>query len=382
MIVLPSLLLRSAIAVLLAVAARAQYVWPAGLASSTGNAVMNAPFTSLPGHPTSTTRFMVVINQSSLPFSIGTALNRLSLRRDVRYPSQGYGSFTGTLNVKIGHAVNVPDQVHDVRFGRLWEGVPTTVYNGSFVVPAGGAPGASVPPFSIVIPFLRTFTWQGGPLAIEFLWTPTSGSSTWRIDAFAVPRINGTSRLTGPGCTGSNGFTPLQFVLPETTMPGETLTVQMERSKLPPTAGALENLAFHVMGFQNTTYQGNALPRSLAGVGGPAACFLRTDVVLTYPIVVSNPSALFARATSRVALPAHPSLVGALLYSQWLLLDTGVAASLPITVSDALAITLGQIAPTPVPHAARTIWKYGSSGQGSDSGRMVLDDYGPVLRFN
>ncbi len=378
--------IRSAAWVALAATSSAQFYWPAGSASTAGNAVMNAPFTSQPGHQTTSTRCVVILDPASLPFPVGTVLNRLSLRRDVSYPNQAYGGATGSLFVRIGRAPSVPDQTHDVRFSRLWEGPPTTVFDAvstPFVIPAAPAPGSTVPPFSIVIPFTTNYTWQGGPLAIELLWTPTSGSSAWRIDAFARPRPqSGTFRPAGAGCQGSNGFTPLHYALPETTMPGAVLTVQMEGSRLPPSPGSIERFAFHVLGLQNSTYQGQPLPISLAGSGGLPGCFLRVDPLLTFTVPVSNPSALFARATSNVALPAHPALVGMVLYSQWLMFDTGYNVPLPIIVSDAQAITLGQVAQPAVPHAAMTIWKYGARRFGSDTGNMVPDDYGPALRFN
>lgn len=372
--------------VALAATAPAQYYWPAGSASTAGNAVMNAPFTSQPGHPTRTTRCMVILDPASLPFPVGTVLQRLSLRRDVSYPNQSYGPATGSLTVRIGRAAAVPGRVQDVRFVRLWEGTPTMVHDVSatpFVLPAASPPGAGVPPFDLVIPFTAPFTWQGGPLAIELLWTPTSGSSAWRIDAFARARPqHGTFRPAGGGCQGSNGFTPLHYALPETTMPGALLTVQMEGARLPSSSGSIESVACHVLGLQNTTYQGQPLPRALSSVGGPSGCFLRVDPLLTFTVPVSNPSALFARATNSIMLPPHPALVGTVLYSQWLMFDSGYNVPLPLIVSDAQAITLGSVAPPPAVRAACTIWKYGAGGFGSDSGLMVPDDYGPVLRFN
>ncbi len=326
--------------------AEAQYYWPAGHASSAGNAVMNAPFSARPGHPTATTRCMVVIDPSTLPFPVGTQLTRLSLRRDVRYPNQGYASASGTLVVRIGRAVAVPDQLQDVAFMRLWDGMPTIVCNTTpqvpFSIPGASAPGTSVPPFAIVIPFTQPYTWTGGPLAIDFVWTPLSGSSTFRVDAFATPRVNGTFRPAGAGCRASNGFIPFHYALPETTMPGAVLTVQMEGSRLPPSPGSMESFAIHLLGLQNTTYQGQSLPLALSASGGMPGCYLRVSPLLATTVAVSNPSALFARATSRVALPAQASLVGTVLYSQWLMLDGGYSAPMPLIASDAQAITLGQ----------------------------------------
>jgi hypothetical protein len=76
--------------------------------------------------------------------------------------------------------------------------------------------------------------------------------------------------------------------------------------------------------------------------------------------------------------------VGAVLHSQWLCFDTAFGAPLPLTASDVQAITLGPVALPPGPRSARTWWRYGAdpTAQGHEAGRMVPDDYGPVLRFN
>lgn len=361
--------------------ARAQFVWPAAYATAPGNAVLNAPFSVRPGHPTATTRMMVVIDPSSLPFPIGTALTRLSLRRDVGYASQGYAGLSGNLTVRVGRVLAPPADVRDVRFARLWDGAPTTVYRNMspalFTAPGAAPPGSSVPPFNLVIDFTTSHVWQGGPLGVELLFTPTSGTSVFRVDAFLRPSPrNGTSRLAGTGCAGSNGFVPMHHVLPETARPGAVLTTQVDGIR------SGQAIAFHMLGQQNATWLGLPLPFGLAAFGAPPTCFLRIDPVVIATVPCGNPSALFARATSYAPIPAVSAAVGADLYSQWLLLDGGLAAPLQVTVSDAQRITLGPIAPTPATVFARTIWKYGATGYDDDSGRMVLDDSGPVLRFN
>ncbi len=371
---------------LVAPSALAQLVWPAAYATAPGNAVMNAPFSAYTGQPTGATRCMVIIDPSSLPFPVGTVLTRLSLRRDRTYASQGYGAFTGSLSVRLGRAIVAPDGVQDVRFGRLWDGNATQVFNAagsSFVLPVAPAPGAGLPPFNVVIPFTTNFTWQGGPLAVDLLWTPSSGSSVWRLDAFATPRGNGTFRTLGPGCAGSNGFTPFHYALPETTLPGSMLTLQMEGAVRPPTPGTLQDVSLHLIGLSGTTYMGLPLPLNLATVlGMPAGCFLRTDVLLSTLVPVTNSSALFGRSQVQIALPSTPAFAGAQLYSQWLLFDLGVNAPFQATVSDGIEITLGQVPPPAAPRRARTLWKYGATGFDIDSGRMAADEYAPVMRFN
>lgn len=369
---------------LLASVAMAQFVWPANYASQAGNAVMNAPFSVTAGHPRPTTRMMVVIDQASLPFPPGTLLTRLSLRRDVAYANQSYPAIAGNLQLRLGRVASPPGGVQDVRFGRLWQDVPTTVFpTGPFTVPASAAPGASLPGFQVVIPFARNFLYQGGPLGIDMVFTSTSGNAGWRIDAFTTANpVTGVSRAIGEGCVGTNGFYPYHFVLPETTMPGVPMTLQMEGARLPPSPTALENFSFHLLGLQDQSYQGLPLPVSLAAFGGNPACMLRIDPLITTLVFQSNPSALFARARHSVSLPPHPALVGSTLYSQWMVFDGGFAAPLQFGVSDALAITLGQIAAPVSAPRARTIWKYGATGFDIDSGRMVKDEYGPILQFN
>jgi hypothetical protein len=382
-----SLLAGAGCGALLAGLLPAQYYWPAAAAGTRGNAVLNSPFSSPPGHATATTRCMVVLDPASLPFPVNTVLTRLSLRRDGGYPGQAYAGTSGILRVRIGAVSAPPDDVHDPRFDRLWSGAPTTVFSSSvsapFAVPSAPAPGSSLPPWSVVIPFQANYTWTGGPIAIDFVFTPTSGSPTWRLDGFAVAEPQaGTGRPAGAGCQGSNGFTPFHYVLPGTALPGATMLVQLEGGRLPATPSALENFAVHLVGVQNASFQGQPLPLSLGGLGGPPACLLRVDPLLNTFTFCSNPSALFTRATATLSLPSHPLLIGALLYSQWLCFDGGMATPLALTVSDAQAITLGQIAPPIVPHAARTIWRYGATGYESDVGRLVPADYGPALRFN
>lgn len=359
------------------------YHWPAALATAPGNAVLNAPFSCPPGHPANRTRCMVVFDPAQLPFAAGTSLTQVAMRRDVAYPNQAYAAVPGTLTVKLGRVLVVPDRVQDVRFARLWDGVPTTVYSGAFTLPAAPAPGTSLPPFQVVIQFTRNFPYAGGPLAIEFVFAPASGSSVWRVDGFArsVP-VHGTFRPAGPGCPGSNGFSPHHYPLPETTMPGAVLTLELEGAARPASPSSLENFAFHLLGLQNSTYLGQPLPIDLATFGGVPGCLLRMEPVITTTVLVGNPSALFARATAQVALPAHAGLVGMGLYSQWLQFDGNRSAPFPVIASDAQAITLGQIAPPPGPHSSRTLWKYGAGNVDIDCGRLVPADHGPVLRWN
>jgi hypothetical protein len=361
----------------------AQVVWPPGFGSVRGNAVMNAPFTIGPNHTQPTTRWCVVIDAGSLPFPPGTVLSRISFRRDTHY-TQGYGASSGQLTVRLAAGSAAPGDLNDVQFGRLLNGLGTAVYASTpqapFTVPAASAVTGSGPaPFNVVIPFQHNYTWTGGPLAIEILWTPASGTSTFRIDAIALPRRAGSSRTIAGGCTGSNGYEPTHFVLPETTSPGATLQTQLEGSRSPTTP--LELIALHVLGVPGNTV-GFSVP--LAAIGGVPGCYLQVDPVLTQVVTVSNPSRMFARALSATPLPATQTAVGTVLHSQWLCFDTSFGTALPLTASDVQAITLGPVALPAAARSVRTWWRYGAAptSEGQEAGRMVPDDYGPVIRFN
>lgn len=356
----------------------AQFVFPAAYATTPGNAVANAPFTVPAGLPTTSTRVMVVLDAAAVPFPIGTTLSQIALRRDSAYATS-YNGFQGTLRVRVGTAVAAPDAIQDVRFARLWADTPHTARDasaGPISVPAAlAAPG--IAPFALSIPFTAPWTWPGGPLAIEFLFTPTAGSATWRSDAFTTGRGNGSFRSLGQGCTGSNGFAPYHYPLPETLVPGAALTLRLEGAVRPTAPGTLHDVSLHLLGFAALP-----LPIDLGPIlGTPAGCALRIDPLLQTLVPTGDASLQFQRAEVQIPLPTSAALAGVALHSQWLCFDLGAGSPFPATLSDALELTLGQLPPPPAPRRARTLWRYGANGLDSESGSMAADEYGPILRF-
>lgn len=369
----------------LAMPAAAQAVWPAGYANTPGNAVLNAPFRSVAGGPTATTRCMVVLDASSVPFPVGTTISQVAMRRDAAYAGQAYPGLQGSLRVRMGRAIAAPDAIQDVRFARLWQGTPTQVFdapNGTFALPAASAPTGGAAPFQVVVPFQTPFVWQGGPLAIEFLFTPAAGSSLWRVDGVAAPRSSGSFRLVGRGCAGSAGFRGQQYVRTDTAVPGGQMQVVVEGAVRPTSPGSLQDVALHLLGTSSSATGGVPLPIDLGPLlGTPGGCLLRNDVVASQTVPLANPSLLFGRATNLVTVPASASIAGAQVFSQWLLFDLGVAAAFPATISDSIEITVGPFVGPQAPRRARTLWKYGATGFDIDSGQMSEGEYAPVLRF-
>ena len=357
------------------------WVWPASYATRPGEGALNTPFSVATGVATNASRLLVVIQAASLPFPSGTVIHELAFRRDRQDSSTAYGAMSGQLRVLIGTTSVAPDQIHDAHMGDLWSAAPTQCLDAAVSLPAAAAPGATLPGFTAVFPLAAPFTWTSGNLVIDlrFIATPPT---TWRVDAMASPpQQDGRLRPIGAGCRGSNGFLPISTASLDTAVPGSTLHLRVDQTRIPATAQAPDNFALSWLGDSASQYSGVPLPFSLQPLGLPSGCWLRTSMTAVQVVPVGSPSLVFARAESFWRLPSDPGLVGATLYAQWLLNDSGLTAPLRMTVSDALAITLGT--PDPAPHRwiGSVLWRYGATGSDHESGVPPYQELAPVIRF-
>jgi hypothetical protein len=94
-------------------------------------------------------------------------------------------------------------------------------------------------------------------------------------------------------------------------------------------------IALSMFGFTNQTWNGASLPVNLAVVGAPG-CLLRIDPAISYTVVTNGSGT----GTFPVAFANNPSLIGALLYSQYLVLDPA-ANAFGFTVTNAVRTTIG-----------------------------------------
>ncbi|MEY4828850.1 MAG: hypothetical protein RLZZ562_646 [Planctomycetota bacterium] len=155
---------------------------------------------------------------------------------------------------------------------------------------------------------------------LELVWDRVkSALATW------VHYTPGTLSYFGTaGCTGSNG-TPFH----NTTGTGEigdamNFTVNSIPS---PT------LAVLLLGFQTVSYNGVPLPLDLAIVGAPG-CVLRHDAAITEAIFASG------SAQRVITLPNDPGMIGADVYSQFLIADAP-ANTFGWTISNTRKLTIG-----------------------------------------
>lgn len=130
--------------------------------------------------------------------------------------------------------------------------------------------------------------------------------------------------LGSAGCAGTAG-TPVHL----TSGTGEIGdAVQFSCSNLPSSTVALL-----MLGFSDQSWNGVPLPLDLAVVGAPG-CLLRQDGAITEAIVASG-------STQRsITLPNTPSIIGASLYSQFLVGDAP-ANALGWTISNARKLVVG-----------------------------------------
>src|SRR5262249_35517990 len=139
--------------------------------------------------------------------------------------------------------------------------------------------------------------------------------------------VNGSNTsLPGAGCAGSNG-TPL---LTAVGTPEIAHSVTYQVANAPATA-----LSIAAVGFDNVTWGSVPRPLDLGVVGAPG-CVLRIDAAVLEPGVTTASGV----RSYLVAFPNTSSLIGAQLFSQYLLLDPP-ANAFDWTISNAVRTTLG-----------------------------------------
>lgn len=157
---------------------------------------------------------------------------------------------------------------------------------------------------------------------LEIVWDRVKAAlQTWdnHVPGQFVP-------LIGAGCPGSNG-TPLHQAA---GTPEIAATAQYAIANAP---GA--TIAVAMFGFDNVMWNGAPLPLNLGLVGAPN-CLLRIDaVVFDATITTSGGTGLVS-----IAFPNVPALIGAQLYSQFLVYDPP-ANAFDWTISNAIRTTLG-----------------------------------------
>lgn len=261
------------------------------------------------------------------------------------FPSWG----TQTLNSRINAeavVLGLPAAVRDAFKAQLnvaykpggigWSNPgPWTFYyaeGGYMSVPFKNAAGALTPREYTFGVFNYLFTGAANEVAgreamgdaeLELVWNRVKAAmATW--DNYVAGQI---TTLAGAGCAGSSG-TPTHAA---TGTPDIGSSVNYNLANAPTNTFCLA-----MFGFDNTTWNGLPLPVNLAIVGAPG-CNLRINPVINNVGVTSVMTGSF---TMPVAFANNPALVGAVLYTQYMVYDPP-ANAFDWTITNAVRTTLG-----------------------------------------
>lgn len=135
---------------------------------------------------------------------------------------------------------------------------------------------------------------------------------------------SGSVAIIGAGCPGTGGI-PSEHPAGSPAI-GSSFTLSL-------TYARPSSSAFLLLGASNTTWLGIPLPASLPGAPG---CFLR----VSGDVLVGVPTGATGTASFTLALPNNGGLVGAAVFSQFLVLDPPIN-NLDLVTSNSLRIVIG-----------------------------------------
>ncbi len=260
-------------------------------------------------------RQQTLVGEAHLTAFLGRTLTAIELRRTAA--DEVYQGGVMSLTVSLSIAPHGPLQASNAYAANAGV-VPVQVFSGQVALPTSPAePGPTVAWSSnniLRVPFSTPFVYLGGPLCIDIIGTPIAGMNAdwWMADAM-FEDISGTASDLGGGCGSYGG--------PQ----GEWSHVA-ERTLLPGAYARFfafgPQLSFGLAAFG--TRAPTPIPLSLLGFGSGPGCDLMLstlDAVILASFEPETNPALLARggvAEVRLKIPAHPSIFGATLTTQWL----------------------------------------------------------------
>ena len=178
--------------------------------------------------------------------------------------------------------------------------------------------------------------WTAAGQSVSGDFTPTGDSfGFWGPDS-AVPGVplrifvNSTNVTSfGSGCAGTGNPAPLLGAAADATL-GQNFNVELH-------SAPVNALSFCVLGDSNTQMGAIPLPLDLGIIGAPG-CFLRASMVFTFTQTTAGTGSGGGAATFPWPIPNDPSLRGASLYFQGLVVDP--VNQLGLTTSNALRAVL------------------------------------------
>lgn len=354
-----------------AVNAQTSAVWPPAYATRPGDAGQLAPFSISGAHRWPTGRSISTFEAATLPFGAGSRLQGIAYRRTA-IDGASYPRIRGEARVFVG---TVPDaSIPSSTVLHVFAPDPDFAFKGLLDLPAEPPPAAGqAAPFSLVIPFLVSWTYPGGDLGVDVHFEAPPGG-VWVRDALrGFDGQDARATPLGPGCAASNGTVPLAWLDATLAVPGGGLVADLIGA---PDLGAL-GTAVHLLGF---TYEP---PIALEAFGFPPGCRLHVGIVDAFSVATGDRSTQdFARARVVRGIPGDASLTGVSLGSQWLVYDPALTTRLPLLLSNGLRVTLGRAATSPGVLWGRTLWAYGNTTSRERGLELSPADHVAITRFS
>ena len=291
-------------------------------------------------------RQQVIIGANHLLPLVGHTLSAIEFRRNLEEETFIGGSCN--IAVTLATSITTPQNAAHTFSAHLGSN-SVLVHSGSVTFPT--SPGSTMLPApinpawttnnTIRIPFSTTFTYNGGPLIIDFIGTESAqGPGWWLMDA-ASEDVEGTIRSLGTACSD---FSP-----PPPNMPEQDTAFVSPRDLVG--CGTInflgQGVPYHLAVLVLGAPSGSPIP--LTQLGLPAAqgfsCQIDPTMILASLVTLFMPCAnpiipsYIGVATADLKLPAETWLLSMSLGSQWIELPT-------LKTSNGIELTIANQLPT------------------------------------
>lgn len=313
-------------------------VVPAANANVEGNALELRPF------GTDRARLTQLLASRMVPVPIGRSITEIAYRRDkTAYPTQTLdrSRSTATWYVRLGNlnlAANGGQRYNTSNPTGLYL-VPGTGDNNTLRQLFASQPNwpllppvtGTTAPFNIVFKLVSPFVYLGPDgLAIDLYCYDTTNPRGYNyvIDAARATVDTGTATRYGGSCPKD-----ANRAYGISSNPGSQDPLQLLLFDGPLTRTA----AIGILGFSNQTWGPVNLPLDLSPLG-LAGCNLLASI----DILLSVPTLSTGAATVSIDVPEAPGLAGAKFWMQWMVIDSRVSQTLPLTFSNGVEFILGK----------------------------------------
>jgi len=333
--------------------AQTKLVVPRVAAVLDGNSQSNWPFL----FRTDAARMQQVIDGNEIA-KTSARITELSYRRDATN-RQGYSAAAVRLVVQIGHAARGPATM-STTFATNRAGAMTTVFNGTYNLPAQPPVSGGVAPFNLTFKLGTPFFYQraSGSLLIEV--SMVNAILAYQVDAHRGGADGFSHSFGHSGSMRGNTSHSFWADHPEQIKPGGTLTLEVDNLLLAAPALLL-------LGSSNQRLGLLPLPLDLTALGAPGnSLYVTPDNSVPFSIS-ANHGVWGAKLTTSV--PNIAALAGVTHFAQPLYLDPQSNA-LGLVTGNAISFTFGGRPATMNTVGSRTnnaatgVFVFGTNGQG------------------